>query len=173
MRKKLSGAVPMVAIMVAVGAAVLTPVSPASAQAPANSGTPAPAPKTPWGEPDLQGIWTDETDTPLQRPPKYANQEFFTEAQRAEIDKARSEILGRERRAARGTEQDVSGSYNNVFVSFKRSGARTSLIAQRPAATARASGAEDCRCRAGISSRSPAVDPDLQERGAGLPGLEI
>ena len=26
---------------------------------------------TPWGEPDLQGIWTDEHDTPLQRPTKY------------------------------------------------------------------------------------------------------
>src|SRR5580693_9010876 len=23
---------------------------------------------TPWGEPDLQGIWTVESDTPLQRP---------------------------------------------------------------------------------------------------------
>src|SRR4051812_7399774 len=33
--------------------------------------------KTPWGEPDLQGIWTVETDTLLQRPAKYANQEFF------------------------------------------------------------------------------------------------
>jgi hypothetical protein len=43
--------------------------------------------KTPWGEPDLQGIWTDETDTPLQRSPKYASQEFFTEAQRAELDR--------------------------------------------------------------------------------------
>ena len=38
--------------------------------------------KTTWGEPDLQGIWTDESDTPLQRPAKYANQEYFTEAQR-------------------------------------------------------------------------------------------
>src|SRR3989441_9439304 len=88
--------------------------------------------KTPWGEPDLQGIWTDETDTPLQRPPKYANQEFFTDAQRVEIDNARSEILGRERRAERGTERDVSGSYNNVFVSFKRAGTRTSLIVDPP-----------------------------------------
>jgi hypothetical protein len=132
MRKKLSGAVPMVAITVAVSAAVLTPISPASAQAPASPSTPPAALTTPWGEPDLQGIWTDETDTPLQRPPKYANQEFFTEAQRAEIDRARSEILGRERRAERGTEQDVSGSYNNVFVSFKRSGARTSLVVDPP-----------------------------------------
>src|SRR6516165_9156761 len=128
MRNKFPGAMPMVVMTVIAGsAAILTPLSPASAQAP-GSGTPAPALKTPWGEPDLQGIWTDETDTPVQRPPKYANQEFFTEAQRAEIDRARSEILGRERRAERGTERDVSGSYNNVFVSFKRTGARTSLI---------------------------------------------
>ena len=42
----------------------------------------APALKTAWGEPDLQGIWTVESDTPLQRSPKFANQEFFTAAQR-------------------------------------------------------------------------------------------
>jgi len=107
----------------------------ASAQASAASGTmpaAAPALKTPWGEPDLQGIWTDETTTPLQRPARYANQEVFTEAERAELDRARSEVLGRERRAERGTERDVSGSYNNVFVSFKRTGARTSLIVDPP-----------------------------------------
>src|SRR5260221_6790990 len=55
--------------------------------------TPAPALTTPWGEPDLQGIWTDETDTPLQRSPKYAAQEFFTAAQRAELDDARTAVL--------------------------------------------------------------------------------
>ena len=27
---------------------------------------------TPWSEPDLQGIWTDEYQTPLQRPARYA-----------------------------------------------------------------------------------------------------
>src|SRR5579871_678326 len=121
MRKKFSGAMPMAAIAVAaLSAAIVIPISRASAQ--------SPTPKTPWGEPDLQGIWTDETDTPLQRPAQYANQEFFTEAQRVEIDRARSELLGREKRAERGTERDVSGSYNSVFVSFKRAGTRTSLI---------------------------------------------
>src|SRR5258706_1372160 len=107
----------------------------ASAQASAASGTmpaAAPALKTPWGEPDLHGIWTDETTTPLQRPARYANQEVFTEAERSELDRVRSEVLGRERRAERGTERDVSGSYNNVFVSFKRTGARTSLIVDPP-----------------------------------------
>src|SRR5215470_11296407 len=68
------------------------------------SDTPAPSAKpttaslkTAWGEPDLQGIWTDETATPLQRPARYANQEFFSEAERAELDRVRSEVLGRER----------------------------------------------------------------------------
>src|SRR5258708_5074429 len=88
----------------------------------------APGLKTPWGEPDLQGIWTDETDTPLQRPAKYANQEFFTPAQRAELDKERSALLRRDRRVERGTELDVAGAYNAVFMSMKRTGARTSMI---------------------------------------------
>ena len=88
--------------------------------------------KTSWGEPDLQGIWTDETATPLQRPAKYANQEFFTEAQRKELDQQRSTFLQRDNRSERGTERDVSGAYNSVFLSVKRAGTRTSLIVDPP-----------------------------------------
>ena len=88
----------------------------------------APALKTPWGEPDLQGIWTDETDTPLQRSAKYASQEFFTQAQREELDKERSALLGRDKRVERGTELDVAGAYSAVFMSMKHTGARTSMI---------------------------------------------
>jgi len=138
MRKRFSG-FPGSMIMAAIAAAtggviILAPTAPASAQAPASGATPAAAasPKTAWGEPDLQGIWTDETTTPLQRPAKYANQEVFSEAERAQLDRVRSEVLSRERRAERGTERDVSGSYNNAFVSFKRTGARTSLIVDPP-----------------------------------------
>jgi hypothetical protein len=94
--------------------------------------TTAPGLKTQWGEPDLQGIWTDESDTPLQRPAKYANQEFFTEAQRAELDKERASLLGRDRRVERGTELDVAGAYNAVFLSLKHTGARTSMIVDPP-----------------------------------------
>jgi hypothetical protein len=88
--------------------------------------------KTPWGEPDLQGIWMDESDTPLQRPAKYANQEFFTEAQRAELDKERAALLGRDKRVERGTELDVAGAYNAAFMSIKHTGVRTSLIVDPP-----------------------------------------
>jgi hypothetical protein len=100
--------------------------------APAAAETPAVALKTPWGEPDLQGIWTDETDTPLQRSPRYGTQEFFTDAQRAELDSERSALLGRDKRVERGTELDVAGAYNAVFMSIKRTGARTSMIVDPP-----------------------------------------
>src|SRR5437762_1963428 len=66
----------------------------------------APSLKTAWGEPDLQGIWTVEYDTPLQRSPRYANQEFFTYEQQASFDKLRTSLRGRDERAERGSETD-------------------------------------------------------------------
>jgi hypothetical protein len=87
---------------------------------------------TPWGEPDLQGIWTDETSTPLQRPAQYANQEFFTDEQRAELDRQRAGLLGRDKRGERGSEVDVAGAYNSEFNSVKRTGRRTSMVVDPP-----------------------------------------
>jgi hypothetical protein len=93
----------------AVSAGISLSITRTLAQAPAASATaPAAALKTPWGEPDLQGIWTDETETPLQRPAKYASQEFFTAAQRAELDEVRAAQAGKDKRAERGTELDVA-----------------------------------------------------------------
>src|SRR6202030_3959889 len=134
MRERFSGSMITVAIAGAAFSVVISvSITRASAQAPVASATPPPpAMTTPWGEPDLQGIWTDETDTPLQRSPKYASQEFFTEAQRAELDRQRSAMLGRERRAERGTVADVAGAYNDVFTPKKRTGARTSRIVDPP-----------------------------------------
>src|SRR5712692_314689 len=101
-------------IMVTIAAAVIAaPITQTAAQTPpASGGAPVPTTlKTSWGEPDLQGIWADETDTLLQRPAKYADQEFFTEAQRAELNRERSEVLGLEKRGERGTEVDLAGAY--------------------------------------------------------------
>jgi hypothetical protein len=114
----------------------------------ANHAPAAPVLKTPWGEPDLQGIWTGESDIPLQRPAKYTNQEFFTEEQRAELDKERSALLGRDKRVERGTELDVAGAYNGVFMSFKHTGLRTSLIVDPP------------------DGRIPALTPEAQKIAA-------
>ena len=94
MRGRFSGAITTGAIVVAgVGAVISMCITTACAQAPEASAIPAASTlKTPWGEPDLQGIWTDEFDTPLQRSAKYENQEFFTQAQRAELDKERTAV---------------------------------------------------------------------------------
>jgi len=118
-----SGSMTTLALVAA--ATVCQSVAPTAAHAQAASAT---ALKTPWGEPDLQGIWTDEFDTPFQRPAKYANQEFFTEAQRAELDNERAALLGR-----RATDRDLAGAYNlAVFLTTKRTGARTSRIVDPP-----------------------------------------
>ena len=74
----------------------------------------------------------DETDTPLQRSPKYANQEFFTDAERADLDRQRANMQGRERRAERGSIADVAGAYNDAFTPKKRTGLRTSRIVDPP-----------------------------------------
>ena len=142
MRERCSGSMIMVAIAAATGISVSIVAT--SAQGPVGSATaPAPALKTPWGEPDLQGIWTDEFDTPLQRPAQYADQEFFTEVQREELDKERTEVLNRR---AVGTPNDA---YNfAVFLTTKRTGARTSKIIDPP------------------SGRIPALTPTAQKAAA-------
>ena len=109
------------------------PTTPAEAEATAQAGS---ALETPWGEPDLQGIWTDYYDTPLQRPARYTGKEFFTEAERAELDARRAKRLDRDyrdlERYPRGTVNDLQGSYNGVYHLRKRTGRRTSLIADPP-----------------------------------------
>jgi hypothetical protein len=130
MRDRFSGSEVTVAVAIAaVSAAILVSVSQASGQAPSES---APALKTPWGEPDLQGIWTDEFDTPLQRSAKYANQEFFTPAQREELDQLRGAHYGSDPRQERGSANDVGGAYNTAFLTIKHAGPRTSLIVEPP-----------------------------------------
>src|ERR1700730_10151957 len=130
MGNRFSGSIVTAAIAAAaVGAAISVSVIPSSAQAPAASGA---ALKTPWGEPDLQGIWTEEFDTPLQRPAQYANQEFFTQAQRPEMDRKRATHYGDDPRQQRGSAVDVGGAYNTQFLTIKHTGARTSMIVDPP-----------------------------------------
>jgi hypothetical protein len=44
-------------------------------------------PRTPWGDPDLSGRWTNATLTVLERPVEFGAKEFFTEAEAAEYEK--------------------------------------------------------------------------------------
>ena len=44
-------------------------------------------PRTAWGDPDLQGTWTDETITPFERPKGLADKPFLTEQEAAAIER--------------------------------------------------------------------------------------
>jgi len=124
MRKRLLQVLGVVAVILAVIALLKV--------APAGGASPSPTAKTAWGDPDLQGIWTDDYQTPLQRPVKYANKAEFTDQERAELDRQRAAILRRNQRVEVGTERDVAGAYNAVFQSIKHTGKRTSLIVDPP-----------------------------------------
>ena len=51
-------------------------------------------PRTEYGQPDLQGVWNFSSNTPMQRPQRYGEQEFLTQQQIQEA------IVGQEQRAA-------------------------------------------------------------------------
>ena len=67
-------------------AAGLAP-APLAGQAPGADAAPYQAPRTPWGDPDLQGMWDTRTYTPVERPPEFGMREFMTEAEAAERER--------------------------------------------------------------------------------------
>ena len=69
-------------------------------------------PSTPWGDPDLQGMWTNETITPFERP-LGQDKEFLTAEEAAEI----KESVAKRRAATDGTSPPGSvGGYNQVWL---------------------------------------------------------
>lgn len=106
-------AVTTVAIAVAVAALASTLDGQTPPQAPASV-----APRTPWGEPDLQGIWDSKMITPMERPEKFADKAFLTDEEVAALEAGAAQSVvgkGRDVRADAGTEEDVEGAYNNIF----------------------------------------------------------
>lgn len=110
---------------------------------------PPAAPVTPWGEPDLQGVWTDPFDINLQRPSEVGTRELYTEEEVAALDRKR---LGAEvrPRAPRGSVADVAGAYDAVYVSVRPTGRFTSLIVDPP------------------DGRLPPLTPEVQQRRAAM-----
>jgi hypothetical protein len=90
--------------------------------------------RTPDGQPDLQGIWTNSTLTPFERPAMWAGKEFLTEKEAADYEKRLIENNDRDRRGGTA-EADVAGAYNNFW--FERGTRvvptrRTSLVVDPP-----------------------------------------
>ena len=131
------------------------------------------APRTPWGDPDLQGIWTNTTTTPLERPDDLADQDVLTDEERAARDEA-----GDVAREARGIDSGTgeTGSYNNFWVERGVRMARTSLIIDPPDGKLPLAPAEMTRRanRESYRNREPEgpEDRNLYERciSRGMPG---
>jgi hypothetical protein len=107
--------------------------------------------RTSWGEPDLQGIWSNPYVTPLERPKEFGTRQFLTKEEISAAEQklaAQAKLPGRDSRDGTGTEKDVARAYNNHWFgdpSLLR-GTRTSLIIDPP------------------DGRIPALTPEAQKR---------
>jgi hypothetical protein len=95
--------------------------------APASSYT---VPRTPWGDPDLQGIWNFGTITPLERPAEMKDRSTLTPA---EVARLNEEAATRgDRRITEDRVRDVEAAYNAAWWDRGVSIGRTSLIIDPP-----------------------------------------
>jgi hypothetical protein len=80
----------------------------------ANVGKTWKVPRMPDGQPDLQGVWTNATITPLERPAELAGKAFFTAQEAAEYERVWRERNNMDRRDVdRNT--DVARAYNDAW----------------------------------------------------------
>ena len=173
----------LAAVLAAVAVVALAPMS-AVAQDEA-------VPRTPWGAPDLQGVWDFRSITPMERPDELADKAFLTAEEAARLEQeriARNEELAR--RAARRTqatdsvdrgEDGAPGFYNNFWLDYGTSPVetgRTSLIVAPPtgkvpsltAAAARRQAAA-AALREGVGGHSPTPGGWVEDLGAN--GLQL
>jgi hypothetical protein len=147
----LLGEFAVVTLAVALTQTVLGQISPSTGSASSGKKAAITAPRTVWGHPDLQGIWSSEgIVVPFQRAKEFGNRQFMTEAEHqkaiADLEK-RNDRVGRDNRAGRGTEKDVARAYNDFwFDKPKGVSYRTSQIIDPP------------------DGRMPAYTPEAQTR---------
>jgi len=92
-------------------------------------------PKTPWGDPDLQGIYNYGTSTPLERPGELGDRQVLSDEEAEELEENLTESMNQDRRDG-GAEADVRRNYNELWTDASRTrlttDRRTSLIVDPP-----------------------------------------
>ncbi len=99
-------------------------------------------PRTPDGQPDLQGVWANNGVTPLQRPAQWAGKQFLTDDEMAALKKAVASAVSDDADAVFGDSlvlaaianekgksfEPSTGNYNNFWLVEREVDKRTSLI---------------------------------------------
>jgi len=96
------------------------------------------APRTPWGHPDLQGVWTtdDARSVPLQRAPEFGDRRLLTDQEYADRKRRDDETRG-DVRVAAGTFVGEVGSRTHRQTSLVIEPANGRVPARTPAADQR------------------------------------
>ena len=136
------------------------------------------APRTSWGAPDLQGLWTSATLTPLERPRRQSQRVRLTDEEAAALERQSEE----RRAASDGKSAPGSvGGYNQVWMDAGTQitdSRRTSLVVDPPEGVipwrSEAKTASDReQARYGVGPYASWVDLDMGERCItdGLPNM--
>jgi hypothetical protein len=121
--------------------------------------------RTPWGDPDLQGLWTNATITPFERPAEFSGKPVLTEQEAAEYESQTLRARDADNRSG-GTEADLGRAYNQFWYDRGTKVVetrRTSLVVDPPdgrvpALTAEAQ--QRAEARVAARRRSPADGPE-------------
>ena len=176
----------LTAVCAAIAAVALTPVLAA-----AQSTNTTALPRTPWGAPDLQGVWDFRSITPLERPASLADKEFLTEEEAANLEQEavdRNERLLHEpaeraqpTRSLEARPDGKPGFYNNFWLDEGTTTVgtrRTSLIVDPPEGqippltpAAQEKQAAIGEARRGVTFHAPTPGGGVEDLGRG--GLQL
>jgi hypothetical protein len=126
----------VVGVLIAAGLAVTSVLATGAGRD--DPGGAGPVPRTPWGEPDLQGIWsTGYIETPIERPDKYQGREFLTDE---EVKEEEQRMAGQQDHSTGGAapprvREGDTGTYNSAWSGRGRDiirTRRTSLLVDPP-----------------------------------------
>ena len=118
MRRRLQTIVFACAVVIAITGAPVRVIG----QAPASGAASWTPPRTPWGDVDLQGFWTNATPTPLERSSAFAAKESLTDAEVAALT---ADAQDRNERVRR---EGDTGTYNSFWQDRGTALRQTSLI---------------------------------------------
>ena len=133
-------------------------------------------PRTPWGDPDLQGVWNYSMNTPLERPAEFGARAVLTEEEAAQRAHADTQLRFEQDNRTPALEAEPTGGdvggYNRFWTDLRRTPLQASLVVDPPegripplTAAAEEWHAETRRIRRGVSVDAPTPGGFVEDLG--------